>query len=428
MPHYFGNTKKPKFTEQTSPQSWIHHQAQEKRARISILCEMERLPHFRSIVGTGRSVFLRWRPADTIQRTTPTLIELLLSYLTNGISRTTDSTGRWPRATWISNLQHGKWSLWIFGILQRYKKKTGVRSFTKTSQRIRSPPNHWKIQIELQNMSAFNIPSDNDTLLNTSPIEISFLLDQPEMPATLAAAFSDQPTTLNLLREYAFITIGINDHLNEISRHRSERKALFDTLMTSQLFQETMYPYLNNFRDLRDAETLPLYDTPSPNPTTTLSYTVETSELDQTSTASSPLTVEIHLPEFPTNHVLSNPKSSTASFHTANEPIESQSNPIDVDLIPTQLVNFDSGLHQSRSDPSSLLHCRMCTRNGHTCKTCLWDGAIVCSYCMEVGHGNKNCPAIRCDMAWYDLTRNFCMLCGQPGHTLVQCGSLQHPQ
>ena len=118
-------------------------------------------------------------------------------------------------------------------------------------------------------MSAFNIPSDNDTLLNTSPIEILFLLNQPEMPATLAAAFSDQPATLNLLREYAFITIGINNHLNEISRHHSERKALFDTLMTSRLFQETMYPYLNNYRDLRDTKSLPSYNTPSPNPTTT---------------------------------------------------------------------------------------------------------------------------------------------------------------
>ena len=78
-------------------------------------------------------------------------------------------------------------------------------------------------------MSAFNNPSDNDTLLNTSPIKISFLLNQPGMPAILAAAFSNQPATLNLLREYAFITIGINNQLNEISRHRSERKALFDT-------------------------------------------------------------------------------------------------------------------------------------------------------------------------------------------------------
>ena len=133
-------------------------------------------------------------------------------------------------------------------------------------------------------------------MLNTSPIEISFLLNQPGMPAILAAAFSNQPATLNLLREYAFITIGINNHLNEISRHRSERKALFDTLMTSELFQETMYPYLNNYRDLRDAKSLPSYNTPSPNPTTNLSYSVETSELDQTSAASSPLTVEIHLP------------------------------------------------------------------------------------------------------------------------------------
>ena len=58
-------------------------------------------------------------------------------------------------------------------------------------------------------MSAFNIPSDNDTLLNTSPIEIFFLLNQPEMPAILAAAFSDQPATLNLLREYAFKPLGL---------------------------------------------------------------------------------------------------------------------------------------------------------------------------------------------------------------------------
>ena len=203
--------------------------------------------------------------------------------------------------------------------------------------------------------------------------------------------------------------------------------------MTSQLFQETMYPYLNNYRDLRDTESLPSYNTPSPNPTTTLSYSVETSELDQTSAASSPLTVEIHLPEFPNNPISPNPESSTASFHTANthtanEPIGSQSNPIDVDLIPTQLANFDSGLRRSRSDPSSLLICRMCTRNGHNRETCLWDGAIVCPYCLEVGHGRKNCPAIRHDMSYYDPTRNFCMLCGQPGHTLVQCRSLQYPQ
>ena len=114
--------------------------------------------------------------------------------------------------------------------------------------------------------------------------------------------------------------------------------------MASQLFQETMYPYLTHFLNLRDAKTLPSYDTPSSDPTGMLSYTVETSELDQTSAASSPLTVEIHLPEFPNNPIPSNPESSTTLFHTANKPIGSQLNPIDVDLIPTQLVNFDSGL------------------------------------------------------------------------------------
>ena len=277
----------------------------------------------------------------------------------------------------------------------------------------------------------FDIPSDDDTLLNTTPIEISFLLAQTEMPATLATAFRDQPATLSLLREYAFITTGIDNHIREISRHRSERKALFDALMASQLFQETMYPYLTHFRDLRDAETLPSYDTPSPEPTETLSYVIETSEQNQTSTTSSPLTVEIYPAELLNESPPSNYESSTASFHTANEtdePSGSQSNPIDVDLIPTRLVNLDSGLRRSRSNPDSSLHCRTCTRNGHTHQTCIWRGAIVCAYCMEVGHGNKNCPAIRRDRARYDPSLNFCMLCGQPGHTLVQCGRLQRSQ
>ena len=88
--------------------------------------------------------------------------------------------------------------------------------------------------------------------------------------------------------------------------------------MARQLFQETMYPHLTHFWDLSDAETLPSYNTPSPDPTETLSYTVETSELDQTSAASSPLTVEIHLPKLLNDSTPSNHKSSIALFHTAN--------------------------------------------------------------------------------------------------------------
>ena len=290
------------------------------------------------------------------------------------------------------------------------------------------------------NRSLNRAPSDNDTLLNTTPVEISFLLSQPEAPGILGAAFADQPATLSLLREYSFITVGIDYHFKEITRHRTERRAIFEALMTSELFQETLYPHLTTFRDIRDAETLPSYDSPSP-PSSPLSHAVESSQppsnMDdgtiQTPPPNSPLTVEIHSSNSPTNTISLDRESSTASFHTANthtanEPIGSQSNPIDVDLIPTQLANFDSGLRRSRSDPSSLLICRTCTRNGHRRETCLWDGAIVCPYCMEVGHGRKNCPAIRHDMSYYDPTRNFCMLCGQPGHTLVQCRSLQYPQ
>ena len=115
--------------------------------------------------------------------------------------------------------------------------------------------------------------------------------------------------------------------------------------MASQPFQETLYPYLTIFRDQRDAETLPSYDMPSPEPTGTLSYIVEASEPDQISITSSPRTIEIHL----SKPAPSSPKSSTASFHTADSdaPCGSKSNPINVDLIPTHLVNLDSGLRRS---------------------------------------------------------------------------------
>ena len=65
--------------------SWIYYKAQKKRVWLPILCEMERLPQFRGIVETGGSAF-RWRrPTDSVQRVTPTLINLLLSCIANGI-------------------------------------------------------------------------------------------------------------------------------------------------------------------------------------------------------------------------------------------------------------------------------------------------------------------------------------------------------
>ena len=169
--------------------------------------------------------------------------------------------------------------------------------------------------------------------------------------------------------------------------------------MTSKLFQETIYPHLANFRDIRDAENLPSYDSPSP-PSSPLSYAVESSqppsniddETVQTPPPNSPLTVEIHSSNSPTDTTSLDHESSTASFHTAtklpNEASGSRSNPInvdlipaDVDLIPRRLTCLDFGMRRSRSNPNShSLQCQTCTRSGYNNTTCIWDGPLVCGY------------------------------------------------
>ena len=217
--------------------------------------------------------------------------------------------------------------------------------------------------------------------------------------------------------------------------------------MTSELFQETLYPHLTTFRDIRDAETLPSYDSPSP-PSSPLSYAVESSqppsnmddETIQTPPPNSPLTVEIHSSNSPTNTISLDHESSTASFHTAtelsNEASGSRSNPIDVDLIPADvdliprhLTRLDFGMRRSRSNPNPhSLQCQTCTRSGHDNTTCIWDGPLVCGYCMEIGHGKKDCHNLRREQAMYSPSMNFCMFCGQGGHTHTRCALLHLPQ
>jgi hypothetical protein len=284
-----------------------------------------------------------------------------------------------------------------------------------------------------------SLPNNIDDLLNTTATELSFLIVQPEMPATLSAAFDNQQTTLALLREYCFIATGIGHLRVEIIRHRAERDSLFRTLMTNRNFQETILPILSLFRQQQENEHLPPYDTPSPESAQSIDETLtsisETSESESENTQlpddSSPRTVEVH-PHISDNESLSPaPETTLLSFHTANErplgSLGSSSNPIDVDLIPDHLVRLNTGMRRSRSTLAPL-YCQTCRRHGHTATSCIWYGPIVCGYCMEVGHGRNGCSTLRRDIAVYNPDHNFCMLCGQPGHTLVQCGALEYQQ
>ena len=62
-------------TRRRSLWSWNDPKTSETRKKGSILCEMEGISHYRSIVGTGRSLLKRQRHVGTIQTSTPTMTE-----------------------------------------------------------------------------------------------------------------------------------------------------------------------------------------------------------------------------------------------------------------------------------------------------------------------------------------------------------------
>ena len=212
-------------------------------------------------------------------------------------------------------------------------------------------------------------------------------------------------------------------------RHVTERNTLFTALTTNQHFQETLFPLLDHFRQQQQCENSPSDRVPSPTgpvlfaPTDgTLTSLTETTEyVDDTlqvPSYGSPQTVEIHSPS---------PNTVPHSFYTANEDLlGSPFNPIDIHLLPEHLVHL-TGRQRSRSALAPR-HCQTCKRHGHVSTTCIWDGPLECGYCTEIGHGRNNCSTLRRDMARYNPRYNFCMLCSQPGHTLVHCGSLPHQQ
>lgn len=240
----------------------------------------------------------------------------------------------------------------------------------------------------------------------------------------------EEPIDAVFINSLNLITRTIHRLEMEIEQQEREFELIFNYASISQSFRQHLAPILWDFRRRN----------PNPYPSTSTSPSLRSNHSSKESLPAlfplddPPRTVEIH--SEPTDEPAPSNLGNSTTFHTANEPAEpsgSLSNPIDVDeipthLIPAQLANLNSGMCRSRSNPHAFPRCRMCVRSGHTNDDCLWKGAIVCSYCMEIGHGNRNCPAIHHDMARYDSTLNFCMLCGQPGHTLVQCGSLQHSQ
>ena len=131
------------------------------RERLPILHEMEGIPHFWSLVGTGTCVFRWWWPADTLQRTASTLKPPLSSY--HGLLWAAFTTRLLSGWTWVeiqSPVQPDMGDLWW---IRRHKRNTGVQHFPKTSPRIRSPPNHLKESWNVSTHAQYH-PSDRSAI------------------------------------------------------------------------------------------------------------------------------------------------------------------------------------------------------------------------------------------------------------------------
>jgi uncharacterized protein (UPF0335 family) len=235
-------------------------------------------------------------------------------------------------------------------------------------------------------------------------------------------------TTAIVINNLHFLAQTIERLETEVDRQRTEYNDVFEFATQHQHFRRHLRPVLRNFR--RRSR--------NPYPQTTTSPSLRSDRSSEESLPvlfpidNPPQTVEIHSLN-PNNNENSSPSPETTSlsFQTANEgplgSLGSPSNPINVDLIPDHLVRLNTGMRRSRSNIAPL-YCQTCRRHGHTATTCIWHGPIVCGYCMEIGHGRNGCSALRRDVARYNPSHNFCMLCGQPGHTLVQCRALEYQQ
>ena len=295
------------------------------------------------------------------------------------------------------------------------------------------------------NSNSTSSSDDTTDLLITTPVKLSRMILEPEMPQILSRTFHTDQAALAVLRQYHFISQTQQNLRNEIARHNTERSSLFQLLMRRNTFQNRMFPVLTEYRRMRSSlspyeasPTIPAVDNPHSfgNPLPPLverqSPSSTTSELEDDNVSSfskvSQRTVEI-IPEESINEDRTNSsEDSIISFYTANtNESGTRENPIDIDLIPEQLTTHSSrptSVRRTQFAPITM-QCTVCCRRGHTVKCCLQLGPVFCTYCREVGHFANDCLEWRADIRRYYPELQFCIICNEVGHTLNQCATLR---
>jgi len=282
---------------------------------------------------------------------------------------------------------------------------------------------------------------ETDDFIGTSAVELSRMFVDPISDEKLRTAFADQRTNFAILRQYHFVTEGLNHVLYDLNRHRTERNALYRELMTSLRFQETLDPILMDFR--RRQQT----NDPSP-------LVIPSILPPSTTTTDSPQSVSIHSPPQSTTPIDDPPTStsptgsneSVLSYYTASqEELGTPNHPIDVDLIPDQQVTATYEEMGTQTNPINvdrfdfpsprtntvrktysaplLGYCTICVRVGHPTARCL-RRIEPCSYCSEIGHHRTECPELNRDLLRYNPSLKRCEICQAPGHGTDQCNRL----
>jgi hypothetical protein len=270
------------------------------------------------------------------------------------------------------------------------------------------------------------------------------MLIDPISNERLRTTFEGHQTLYAILRQYHFVTRGLNHILYDLNRHRTERNTLYRALMTSIQFQETLEPILIDFRrqqQTNDPSPLAIPPLLPPSSSTDSPQSVPINSLPQSTTP---------IDDPPTSASSTSSNESFLSYYTANhEELGTPNHPIDVDLLPDQQVTVKYEGMGTQTNPIDvdrpdilsprtnnvrkihsaplLGYCTICDRIGHPTARCL-RRIEPCDYCKEIGHHQTECPAFNRDLLRYNPGLKCCRLCNAPGHETEQCNQLPFSQ
>ena len=291
-----------------------------------------------------------------------------------------------------------------------------------------------------------SLPSDDSIDAEVYADELARIMDDPLSLAQIVNAFDNDPTDTAILRLFHFISDTMDRMRREMIRLRNDWEEVYEYAIASAHFRQTIRPIVRDHRERQNRRSpspyplQPLFDE-HPPPAVHISPP-SISDIDD-----SPQTIPILSPGSIDTDSPHSESPSMAFFTVTKNTPGTQQNPIDVDRLilrhdtPHPAVSLlrrtNSNpileqaiaiLQNTRSESSlNLIHCRVCDRYGHRATGCIQMGPLICQYCQEVGHGERDCNERRCDERLFHPEMQFCLICSQPGHSVGNCYALQYP-